>query len=367
MQSQFLHWLKWNFDALLTRYLPLSLSLSVSKSQSIYQYFAISPFLYTMFISCLFWQFIIHHSFRITLCDYRHRAYFRFHCHFRFRFLLLLRRLLLSLPLPFAFAFACFCCWLCFCLPALSVKFFYVLLLLSLSAALSAALLAALPLLPKHIKLSHRRVRRCRFAYGGNAPKSKFGAFVRPLPLSLPLSLLSHSLLPSFVRLSACRFCQFHVKFLTFIKCDIVAFALFLFILCPVIVVVVAVYVTDSWHICYWLRHEYPVSISGLRACCLQSILFATLFSLCHAQRATGQTKNALPTFVRSLKWKGNQFGAANYATVFFLFCHLRQTASWWEMCCLLSSWVRNVNGQPFCLLWSAAWNDICLNSLLVR
>lgn len=201
MQSQFLNWLKWNFDALLTRSLAISLSLSlsfsVSKSQSIYQYFAISPFPYTMFISCLFWQFIIHHSFRITLCDYRHRAYFRFHCHFRFRFfaavLLLLRRLLLSLPLPFAFAFACFCFWLCLSLPALSVKFFYVLLLLSLSAALSAALLAALPLLPKHIKLSHRRVRRCRFAYGGNAPKSKFGAFVRPLPLTpLPL-ILSHS------------------------------------------------------------------------------------------------------------------------------------------------------------------------------
>lgn len=207
MQSQFLNWLKWNFDALLTRYLPLSLSLSVSKSQSIYQYFSISPFPYTMFISCLFWQFIIHHSFRITLCDYRHRAYFRFHCHFRFRFfaavLLLLRRLLLSLPLPFAFAFACFCCWLCFCLPALSVKFFYVLLLLSLSAALSAALLAALPLLPKHIKLSHRRVRRCRFAYGGNAPKSKFGAFVRALPLSLPLiPSLPSSVFRASVRLS---------------------------------------------------------------------------------------------------------------------------------------------------------------------
>lgn len=91
---------------------------------------------------CLFWQFIIHHSFRITLCDYRHRAYFRFHCHFRFRFLLLLRLLLLPLLLLLLLLLSAFTSCSAALPAALSVKFFYVLLLLSLSASL-----------PEHIKL----------------------------------------------------------------------------------------------------------------------------------------------------------------------------------------------------------------------
>lgn len=135
---------------------------------------------------------------------------------------------------------------------------------------------------------------------------------------SLPLPPPPFStLFPSFYVLlpSACRFCLFHVKFLTFIKCDIVVVVACVFIhIVPVIVIVFVAVVRDGQlgAINNWLpRCKYPVNrVQNLPTASVwtkQSILFAR-YKLCYTflclvtQRKQLVKQKVLPTFGHTLK-----------------------------------------------------------------